>query len=103
MAAMASPRGVRGEGPGRQVGERAAGDVGEDLLHDRVVAVLALGLDEHERESVNTAWWRQTGNSSSCPAAASLFRSRTRRTSSRAVTAWSFFDEQSRKDRVTSG
>jgi hypothetical protein len=25
--------------------ERAAGDVGEHLLHDRVVAVLALGLD----------------------------------------------------------
>jgi hypothetical protein len=26
--------------------ERAAGHVGEDLLHDRVVAVLALGLDQ---------------------------------------------------------
>jgi hypothetical protein len=25
--------------------ERAAGDVGEHLLHDRVVAVLALGLE----------------------------------------------------------
>jgi hypothetical protein len=24
----------------------AAGDVGEDLLHDRVVAVLSLGLDQ---------------------------------------------------------
>ncbi len=29
--------------------ERAAGDVGEHLLHDRVVAVLALGLDQLER------------------------------------------------------
>jgi len=28
------------------VSERAAGDVGEDLLDDRVVAVLSLGLDE---------------------------------------------------------
>ena len=43
-------------------------------------------------ESVNTAWWRQAGNSSSCPAPACLFRSRTRRTTSRAVTAWPFFD-----------
>jgi hypothetical protein len=28
------------------VRERPVGDVGEDLLHDRVVAVLALGLQE---------------------------------------------------------
>jgi hypothetical protein len=28
------------------VSERAAGDVGEDLLHDGVVAVLPLGLDQ---------------------------------------------------------
>jgi hypothetical protein len=28
------------------VSKRAAGDVGEDLLHDGVVAVLALGLDQ---------------------------------------------------------
>jgi hypothetical protein len=28
------------------VRERAAGDVGEDLLDDSVVAVLSLGLDE---------------------------------------------------------
>jgi hypothetical protein len=28
------------------VSERAAGDVGEDLLDDRVVAVLSLGLDQ---------------------------------------------------------
>ena len=40
------PRGVRGEDPGGHVSERAAGDVGEDLLHARVVAVLALGLDQ---------------------------------------------------------
>jgi hypothetical protein len=31
------------------VGKRAAGDVGEDLLDQRVVAVLPLGLDELER------------------------------------------------------
>jgi hypothetical protein len=30
------------------MGERAAGDVGEDLLDDGVVGVLALGLDEPE-------------------------------------------------------
>ena len=36
--------------------ERATGDVGEDLLHDRVVAVLSLGLDGSKAESVNTAW-----------------------------------------------
>jgi hypothetical protein len=29
-----------------QVRERPAGDVGEDLLHDGVAAVLPLGLDE---------------------------------------------------------
>jgi hypothetical protein len=28
------------------VSQRAAGDVGEDLLHDRVAAVLPLGLDQ---------------------------------------------------------
>ena len=32
-----------------QVSERAAGDVGEDLLDDSVVAVLSLGLDQLER------------------------------------------------------
>jgi len=31
------------------VSERAAGDVGEDLLHDGVAAVLVLGLDEPDR------------------------------------------------------
>ena len=43
-------------------------------------------------ESVKTAWWRQTGNSSSIPWAALLFWSQTRRTISRAVTALPFFD-----------
>jgi hypothetical protein len=33
----------------------SAGDVGEDLLRDGVAAVLPLGLDRLERESVNTA------------------------------------------------
>ena len=40
--------------------ERAAGDVGEDLLDDRVAAVLPLGLEiiSSKGESVNTAWSR---------------------------------------------
>ena len=29
--------------------ERAAGDVGEELLHDRMIAVLPFGLDQLER------------------------------------------------------
>ena len=36
------------EESGRQVRERPVGPVGEDLLHDRVVAVLFFGLDELE-------------------------------------------------------
>ena len=36
--------------------QRPAGDVGEHLLHDRVVTVLPLSLDQPERQSVNTAW-----------------------------------------------
>ena len=43
------PGGVGGELPGRQVRERSVGAVGEELLDDRVVAVLVLGLDELER------------------------------------------------------
>jgi hypothetical protein len=39
------PRGVRGEDPAAHVSERAAGDVGEDLLDDSVAAVLSLGLE----------------------------------------------------------
>jgi hypothetical protein len=74
------------------VRERAAGDVGEDLFHDGVAAVLSLGLDELEGESVKTAWCRQAENSSPWPRAAFLFWSRTRRTISRAVTARFFFD-----------
>jgi len=72
----------------------AAGDVGEDLLYDGVVAVLPFGLEiiSSNGESVNTAWYRQTGNSSSRPVSAFLLRSRTRRMISRAVTAWPFFD-----------
>jgi hypothetical protein len=41
----------------RHVSERPAGDVGEDLLHDGVVAVLPLGLHPLANgESVKTAW-----------------------------------------------
>ena len=72
--------------------QRAAGDVGEDLLDDGVVAVLRLGLDRLESESVNTAWCRQIANSSSCPWAARGLRSLTRRTISRAVIARPFLD-----------
>jgi hypothetical protein len=50
----------------------SAGDIGEDLLYHGVVAVLLIGLDQLERESVNMAWYRQTGNSSSCPAAGAV-------------------------------
>jgi hypothetical protein len=42
-------RSVRGKRAGWHVRERPVGDVGEDLLHDRVVAVLAFGLDQLER------------------------------------------------------
>jgi hypothetical protein len=40
------------------VSEGPAGDVGEHLLDDRVVAVLPLGLEitSSNGESVNTAW-----------------------------------------------
>jgi hypothetical protein len=40
--------GVGGEVPGRQVGERPVGDVGEDLLDDCVVAVLGFSLQKCE-------------------------------------------------------
>jgi hypothetical protein len=43
------PGGVGGEPAGREVGERSVVPVGEDLLHDRVAAVLGLGLDQLER------------------------------------------------------
>jgi hypothetical protein len=42
-------------------------------------------------ESVNTGWWRQSGNSSPVPAGV-VFWSRTRRTISRAVMALPFLD-----------
>ena len=48
-----------GRGPGlreRQAGQGAAGDVGEQLLDDRVVAVLPLGLGQLEGQSVNMVW-----------------------------------------------
>ena len=43
------PGRVRGEDPGRHVSQGSAGDVGEELLHDGVAAVLPLGLDQLER------------------------------------------------------
>ena len=54
MAAQASQRGKRARW---QVRERPIAPVGEALLHDGVVAVLVLGLQELANgESVNTAW-----------------------------------------------
>jgi hypothetical protein len=38
------------------VRQRAVAAVGEDLLNDGVVAVLVLGLQRLEEESVSTAW-----------------------------------------------
>jgi hypothetical protein len=38
------------------VRRRAAGDLGEDLLHDGVVTALTSSLGQLERESVKAAW-----------------------------------------------
>ena len=48
MAAMDSQAAFAAK-PRWHVSQRAAGDVGEDLLHDGVVTVLAFGLDQLER------------------------------------------------------
>ena len=45
------PGGVRGEEPDGRCASGPPVDVGEDLLHDGVVAVLPLGLDQLERAS----------------------------------------------------
>jgi hypothetical protein len=45
MAAQASQAALAGEEPGRQVGERAVGPVGEDLLGLGVAAVLLFCLE----------------------------------------------------------
>ena len=50
------PGGVGGEFAGRQVREGAVVQVGEKLLDDGVAAVLLLGLDGPNGESVKTAW-----------------------------------------------
>ena len=52
-------------------------------------------------ESVNTAWCRQAGNSSSFPSAALSFFARTRRTISRAVTCSLFFFDVNAAYRVS--
>jgi hypothetical protein len=39
-----------------EMSKRTASEVGDHLLADRVVVVRALGLDQFERESVNSAW-----------------------------------------------
>ncbi len=74
------------------MGEGAVGPVGEDLLGLGVAAVVLLGLDIVNGESVKTAWWRQAVNSSPWPWAAWRLRSLTRRTIRRAVMAWARFE-----------
>ena len=49
MAAMTSQAAFALKTPDGQVGERAGVQVGDDLLDDGVVAVLAFGLDQFER------------------------------------------------------
>ena len=51
MAAIDSQAAFAAKHPGRHVSQGAAGDVGEHLLHDGVVAVLPFGLDQLEREN----------------------------------------------------
>ena len=67
------------------MGERAAGDVGEDLLHDRVVPVLGLGLDHLDRGVGEDRVVAPGGEQLALPSAAFSFWSRTRRTISRAA------------------
>jgi hypothetical protein len=67
----------------------AVDQVGVDLLDDRVVAMLFLGLDELIRAVGED---RVVGNSSSCPTAACWSSRLTRRTINRAVTARPFFE-----------
>ena len=87
------PGRVHSEHPGWHMNQGAAGDVGEDLLHDGVVAVLPLGLDQLERGVGEDRVVAPDGEQLVLPGGPpALFRSRTRRTISRAVTAWPFFD-----------
>ena len=90
MAAEDSQAALAGTSP-RQVRERAVLQVGDDLFDDGVPAVMALGLEQLERRvgehGVVAPDREQLGLH-----AALLFGSRTRRTISRAVTAWPFFE-----------
>ena len=78
--------------------QRPAGHVGEDLLHDRVATVLSLGLDQFEgrvgedRVAAPDGEQLVLAGGGLLVQVTDLFRSRTRRTISRAVTAWPFFD-----------
>jgi hypothetical protein len=75
-----------------KVGERAAGDVSEHLLHDGVAAVLSFGLGELERR-VGEDRVVPPDREPLVPAGRRLSCSgrRTLRTMRRAVTAWPFF------------
>jgi hypothetical protein len=75
-----------------QVHEGAADQVCEDLLDNGVVAVRRFGLDHLERGVGEQGVVALGGNSSSRPWAALQLRSLTRRTISRAVIAWPFFE-----------
>jgi hypothetical protein len=85
------PGRVGGEESGWQVRQRPVGPVGEDLLDDRVVSVLGLGLDQLDRGIGEYRVVAPDGEQFVLPAG--LFWSRTRRTISRAVTCWPFFAE----------
>ena len=72
--------------------EGAVGQVREDLLDDRMAAVLLLGLEYHKWGVAEYGVVAPEGNSSSWPWAAWRLRSLTRRTISRAVMACPSFE-----------
>ena len=73
--------------------QRPVGPVGEDLLHDRVVTMLLLGLDQLDRGISEHRVVPPGREQLVLPGRCLLSRSRTRRTISRSVIAWPFFAE----------
>jgi hypothetical protein len=71
--------------------ERPGGQVGDDLLDDRVVTVLALGLDRLERGVGEDRVVPVGGEELALARGCFPFSTRTRRTMSRAVTCSLFF------------
>jgi hypothetical protein len=86
------PGRVGGEDPGRQVGQGAVSPVGEDLLHDRAVAVLFFGLDQLEGRVGKHGVVAPGGEQLVLPGSGLLVQVADRRTISRAVIAWPFFE-----------